>query len=470
MAKSLHETAKSVLIKEGEVPSVSSSDNNPDRDAKSSNPNMATLHPKTKYSEPDPKHNDAEDLGGATPTSTAKENLGAKAAKNGKDKSKSGIPSIGPNPPQKLSEKDDSDDDSETLDEEMEISEELQDFISALVAEGYSDEQIEEAIAENFEYIEESEEDPLDAVIEEMIEAGLSEDEIVEALDEMVNEEDEETIAESVRTPAHEVRKFVVESSEVTNLEDDLSVMFEGEEFSPEFFAKAKTIFEAAVNSRVEEITDRIQENYENYLNEEIAKLEEVYASTLEESVQEIDEKVNNYMIYVTEQWLTENEVAIESGLRTELTEEFIAGLRNLLAEHYIDIPEEKVSVVEELGSEIEDLRAKLNEEISKNVDLSTTLSEAVRDAVISEASDGLTDTQAEKLKLLSENVEFTDPETFSTKVQTLKESYFPVKPDNSKVLDKAESVSNGRAEVLTENLNGPMATYVKAIGGKLPK
>ena len=198
--------------------------------------------------------------------------------------------------------------------------------------------------------------------------------------------------------------------------------------------------------------------------------MEEVYASTLEESVQEIDEKVNNYMIYVTEQWLTENEVAIESGLRTELTEEFISGLRNLLAEHYIDIPEEKVSVVEELGNEIENLKEKLNEEIRKNVELSNTLNEAVREAVISEAADGLTDTQAAKLKTLSENVEFTDTESFATKVQTLKESYFPIKTDNSKVIDKAESVSNGKAEVLTENLNGPMATYVKAIGGKLPR
>lgn len=470
MVKSLHETAKSILLKEGGVPSVSSSDNNPDRDAKSSNPNMETLHPKTKYSEPDPKHNDAEDLGGATPTSTAKENLGAKAAKVGKDKSKSGIPSVGPESPKKLSEKDENDDDSETLDEEMEISEELQEFINNLVAEGYSDEQIEEAIAENFEYIEESEEDPLDAVIAEMIEDGLSEEEIVNILSEMSKEESDETIAESVRTPAAEVRRFVVESAKVTNLDEDLQVMFEGEEFSPEFFAKAKTIFEAAVNSRVEEITDRIQENYENYLNEEVAKLEEVYASTLEESVQEIDEKVNNYMIYVTEQWLTENEVAIESGLRTELTEEFISGLRNLLAEHYIDIPEEKVSVVEELGNEIENLKEKLNEEISKNVELSNTLNEAVREAVISEAADGLTDTQAAKLKTLSENVEFTDTESFATKVQTLKESYFPIKTDNSKVIDKAESVSNGKAEVLTENLNGPMATYVKAIGGKLPR
>ena len=147
-------------------------------------------------------------------------------------------------------------------------------------------------------------------------------------------------------------------------------------------------------------------------VEEEVQTLEEAYAAALEEEVakirQELSEQVDSYLNYVVEEWVKENEVAIETGLRTELTEDFISGLRNLFAEHYIDIPEDKVTVVESLGSQVEDLQDKLNEQIERNVGLSRQINEAKQFEVLVTACEGLTDTQAAKLRALAENVEFS--------------------------------------------------------------
>jgi AcrR family transcriptional regulator len=217
------------------------------------------------------------------------------------------------------------------------------------------------------------------------------------------------------------------------------------------------TIFEAAVKQKVEE---------------EIARLEEAYAETLEEQVTQIKEdlssNVDDYLNYVVEQWVTENEVAIEAGLRTELTEEFITGLRQLFAEHYIDIPEDKVSVVEEMSTKVSELEEKLNEEIERNVVLNKMINESKQYEILVDACDGLTTTQAEKLKALSEGVEYTSPTEYSQKINILRESYFNSSFKSDNVLDNNEVENDGKG-MISEELKGPMAAYVRTLGKKLP-
>ena len=413
MAKSLTETARAILMNEGSVPSVSSSDNNPDRDTASSNPNKATLKPGSKSVDarkanpgaPGPEEFDkAEEIATAPTKPGEGENVGAKAATKGKDTSIK--TSVAAEPMKKLSE--DLEEDSE-----IQMSEELKSFIDGLIAEGKTEEEIMTAIEENFEVV--------DAVIEE----------------EVSEEETKEEV--------------------VVDMSEHVEALFQGEELSEEFKEKAKTIFEAAVKQKLEE---------------KIAELEAVYEAKLEESTAQIQESlssdVDDYLNYVVEQWVVDNEVAIEAGLRSELTEDFISGLKSLFEEHYIDIPEDKVSVVEELGAKVDELESKLNEEIEKNVEMSKIITEAKRVEVMHDACDGLTATQAEKLKSLSEGVEFTGIEEYSAKIKTLRENYFPttaIKPTKS--FDNVED-ADGKS-MISEELQGPMAHYVRALGKSLP-
>ena len=373
---SLSETAKKVLMKEGAVP------------------NAYTLRPASKGMEPVFANPGAEadtgfeDLGGPV-TSATDPNPYAKV-KTKKDTSKS---SQAPVP-------------AETMSEDFELSEELESFISSMVEEGYSDEDIALAITENFDLVEESDDD----------------DEVEEK----------------------ERKKDM--------MKEHVNALLAGENLSEDFRTKASTIFESAVSTRVKE---------------EVSVLEEAYAKSLDEEVsqnhEQLIEKVDNYLNYVVEQWITENEVAIESGIRTELTEDFISGLRNLFTEHYIDVPEHQMNVLEEMGSKLENTENRLNEEIEKNVGLTKTLNESKQTEILFYALDGLTTTQAAKLRSLAENVTFTSPKEFESKVKTLKESYF-TKPVNTRSnLDPVED-ADGRTMIAEEHV-GPMSKYVNAIG-----
>lgn len=423
MGKSLTETAKAILMKE-------SNDATPDRDATSTTVNKATLRPNSKAVEGQIVNpgamstpgNQAQDLGpaltkmGDVPPSAKASGATKKDVSPSSQSRKGATPAETVKKQAEVMEEDMEQDDSalvaeaEEFDEEIEISEELEAFIDQMVAEGYSEDEIAQAIDENFEVIEE----------------GIEED--------------------------------AMEGYEV-DMSEDVEALLQGEELSEEFKEKAQTIFEAAVKAKVEQ---------------ELAAIEEAYAETLEEEVAQIQEQlssnVDDYLNYVVEQWVAENEVAIEAGLRTELTEEFISGLRTLFAEHYIDIPEDKVSVIEELGDKVSELENKLNEEIERNVTLNKMLSESRRVEVFNNSVDGLTATQAEKLRSLAEGVEYSSDEEFAAKVKTLRENYFPttaVKKDN--VLDKAESSMDGKG-MISENLQGPMAAYVRTLGKSLPK
>jgi hypothetical protein len=198
-------------------------------------------------------------------------------------------------------------------------------------------------------------------------------------------------------------------------MQEDLDAMLQGENLSEEFVAKASTIFEAAVMSRVQEIVEEVE-----------GQLEEQFEATIEEMKEDFATKIDDYLNYMVEEWIKENEIAIETGLRAEIVEDFIGGLRNLFAEHYIDIPEEKVNVVEELASKVEELEARLNEEINRSVDFKKEINEHKKNQAIQTVCEGLTQTQVEKLKSLAESVEFTSEYEFADKLGTLKEAYTP--------------------------------------------
>jgi len=215
-------------------------------------------------------------------------------------------------------------------------------------------------------------------------------------------EETEEVIAEE-------------EQAEEIDFSADIDAIFADETLSEEFKTKATTVFEARVYDRVAQIQE---------------ELETEYAAQLEEAVNEIQkdltEKVDDYLNYVVEQWMEENAIAIESGLRAELTEEFIAGLRNLFAEHYIDVPTEKVDLVDELATKVEELESKLDEEIERGMSFAKALVESRKNEVTREVCEGLTTTQVEKIRTLAESVEFSGEDEYKEKLETIRENYFP--------------------------------------------
>ena len=201
-----------------------------------------------------------------------------------------------------------------------------------------------------------------------------------------------------------------------SRMKEDVNALFgDDQTISEDFKSKAATIFEARVFDRVAQIQEEIESEY---------------ASMLEEAVEtiktDLTEKVDDYLNYVVEQWMEENQIAIESGLRSEITEDFIAGLRNLFAENYINVPEESVDLVEELAAKVEELETKLNEEIETNIEYKKALTEAIKEQLTVEVCEGLTATQVEKIKALAESVDFSTEEEFVEKLETLRENYFP--------------------------------------------
>lgn len=197
--------------------------------------------------------------------------------------------------------------------------------------------------------------------------------------------------------------------------EDVASLFADDSSISSDFKAKAATIFEARVFDRVAQIQEQMESEYAGMLAEAVESIKA-----------ELTEKVDDYLNYVVEQWMDENEIAIESGLRSEITEDFIAGLRNLFAENYINVPEDKVELVDELASKVEELEVKLNEEIEANIQYKKQLTEAIKVQLVSEVCEGLTATQVEKIKALAESVEFSTEEEFVEKLETIRENYFP--------------------------------------------
>lgn len=230
----------------------------------------------------------------------------------------------------------------------------------------------------------------------------------------------------------------------------DLIEAFGSEELTEEFKEKISLIFNAAISSKLSEEVERIEEEYEARLSEEV----ETITTTLTESV-------DKYLSYAVQEWMKSNEVAIESSLRTEITESFIEGLKNLFADHYISVPQERLDVMETLATKVEELEMAINEKIEENIELKKVINEATKTEVFSEASEGLAATQVEKLKSLTESVEFTEADEYKKKILTIKESFFRAKKPSAGVL--TEEADDG---LVTDNVQatGQMAQYVKAI------
>ena len=239
------------------------------------------------------------------------------------------------------------------------------------------------------------------------------------------------------------------------DVKQDVEALVQGEELSDEFKSKAATIFEAAVHAKVvNELNKRIEDLEKEYQEEAEIQTEEFRKS--------MTEKVDGYLNYVVEEWMGENELAVEKGIRSELVEDFMSGLKNLFQEHYIDIPEEKVDLVDDLFSKVEELENKLNEQTTKNIDLTKSISEYKKEETVDTVCEDLTDTQSEKVKELAKGVEYEDESQYKGKLEMIVENYFPTAQVKSE-----EEVTNddNSDEENTEKLNAPlMEEYTKAI------
>ena len=244
-----------------------------------------------------------------------------------------------------------------------------------------------------------------------------------------------------------EEEQVVEEQAPEIDVEEDMNALFSGEELSEEFQNKAKTIFEAAINSKVAKIQEEIEAENEKKIVEEIT---EVKAALVE--------RVDSYLEYVADEWLKDNKLSVEHGLKSEMTESFLTGMKQLFEEHYVSIPEDKYDVVENMVDKLDEMETKLNEQIERNVGLNKRLAESTADVIVSEVSEGLAATQKEKLASLAESVEFKSEESYREKLETLKESYF----GQSVQKQTSETVLN--EETQAQDYTGAMAQYMKAL------
>ena len=299
--------------------------------------------------------------------------------------------------------------------------------------------------------------------------AGMKEEEEVEgeivaetevSEDEVVSEEDavaeHHTTDEDGNVIEHEEEEVVAESEqeeeELIDVEQDIQALLEGEELSEEFQNKARTIFEAAIRSKLSEIKEQVAVSYEEKLVEEVASIKE-----------ELEDRLDSYLEYVADEWLQENQIAIEHGLKSEMTESFLKGMRGLFEEHYVTIPEEKYDVIESMVDKLDEMEDKLNEQIEKNVALNRRLSESTADVIFADVTEGLAQTQRDKLASLIENVEFESEESYREKISTLRKSYFP---DNAGVQrDNSENLTEGNQAEVSASVSSTMETYLKTLG-----
>ena len=265
-------------------------------------------------------------------------------------------------------------------------------------------------------------------------------------------DDDEEEAKESKKKSVKEVKKVTKEDIDVS---DDVKALFGEEDLSEEFKESATTIFEAAVVSKINEVLDTVSVDMD-------AELE----ADKEESIQALSTRLDDYLEYVVEEWVKENEVAIDSGIRAEIVENFMEGLRGLFTENYVDIPEEKVDLVDELAAKVQELETSVNEEMEKNIDISKQLQEIKKEQIIESISDGLSENQSDKLKSLADGVEFESEEDYTKKLETVKENYFPSEEVVSEIADDEPL----EIEDDDKNVNGSMANYMNAISRSIKK
>ena len=279
----------------------------------------------------------------------------------------------------------------------------------------------------------------------------------VEEEEEVVSEEEtseEEVVAEQETSEEEEVVSEEETSEEEVvaeyDIEEDVNALFGEEELSEEFKEKAATIFEAAINSKVSKIQEDLETAYAATLAEEVAEIK-----------LELTERMDSYLEYVAQEWIQENTLAVEQGLKTEMTESFLSGMKELFEAHYVSIPEDKYDVVNNMVEKLDEMEAKLNEQIEKNIHLNKRLAESVADGIFDEISEGLAATQKEKLASLAESVEFGCEEEYREKLETLKEAYFPSKVSSPTA--KKENLSEG-VDSSPESISGSMSAYLNTL------
>ena len=270
---------------------------------------------------------------------------------------------------------------------------------------------------------------------------GMKEDE--EIVDEVIEEEEvttDEVVAEEETTEEVEV-----------DIEEDVNALFGGEDLSEEFKEKAKLVFETALNAKVSEVKEALEAKYSETLEERIA-----------EEKSALSERVDNYLEYVADEWFTENALAVEQGLKTDMTESFLSGMKSLFEEHYVTIPDDKYDVLESMVEKLDDMETKLNEQIEKNVSLNSRLGESVANGILESVSEGLASTQKEKLASLSQSVEFESEESYREKLETLRESYFSSKAKSPAA--KSDTISEGVDSADATDVSNSMAAYMKTL------
>ena len=281
----------------------------------------------------------------------------------------------------------------------------------------------------------------------------VKEEEEVEG--EVVAEEEEETSTEEVVAEEETTEEEVVEEETVEDdtpsIEEDIEALIAGEELSEEFQEKARTIFEAAIKTKVAEMKEEVQKQYEVSLTEEVANLKS-----------ELTERVDSYLEYVAQEWLTENQLAVEHGLKNEMTESFLTGMKSLFEEHYVTIPEEKYDVLSTMVEKLDEMEDKLNEQIKSNIALNQRLAESVADVIFSDVCEGLALSQKEKLASLAENVEFDSEDTYREKLVTLRKSYFPENAGAQR--DESESISESSEVSTQQPVSGLMESYLDTL------
>ena len=280
----------------------------------------------------------------------------------------------------------------------------------------------------------------------------ISEDEV--ATDEVVAEEEtteDEVVAEEETTEEEVVAE---EEDYKVDVEQDVQALFEGEELSEDFQNKARTIFEAAIKEKVSEIKENLQTAYEQALVEEVASVRD-----------ELTERVDAYLEYVADEWVQENQLQVESGLKTEMTESFLEGMKSLFEEHYVSVPEDKYDVLESMVDKLDEMESKLNEQIERNVALNQRLAESNSDVILADVSEGLALSQKEKLASLASNVEFESETDYREKLEKLKESYFPSNKTTSAPSAHSETISEGTQVDSPQQVSSAMEAYMQTLG-----
>jgi len=273
----------------------------------------------------------------------------------------------------------------------------------------------------------------------------IAEDEVTET---------EATIEETVEEETTETEgEVVAEQEEVAeyDLEQDVSALLSGEDLSEEFQEKARTIFETAIKAKVAEVQEELKAQYEEQLTEEVATIKEA-----------LTDRVDGYLEYVADEWMSENQLAVEAGLKADMSESFLQGMKGLFEEHYVNIPEEKYDVLNSMVDKLDEMEGKLNEQIERNIALNQRLSESVADTIFADVVEGLAMSQKEKLAALAENVEFDGEESYREKLVTLRDAYFAERTGAQR--DTSDTMSEGTTTEVSEQPSGLMEAYLQTL------